>query len=133
MSMKTTRKGFWLLASPLLVIALAFFLSSVNNFLIRQEENAQIKPTLNPNGSVMVSRQRLVDGSIQEFLYAPNGSKRVLAIQPADMVNKPRGLFETRYLACGVVLLYGLVVAVALSLPVSVVPMWLRRRRNQTQ
>ena len=131
--MKTRRKEFWLLALPLLVVAFAFFLGGVNRFLIRQEEHAQIRPTLNPNGSVMVSRQRMADGSIREFLHAPNGSTKVLAVQPADMIRKPQGLLETRYLIGEVVLLYGLVVAVALSLPVSVAPEWLRRRRNGTR
>ena len=95
------------------------------------EENAQVKPILNPNGSVMISRQRMADGSIREFLHAPNGSTKVLDIWPVDMIRKPRGLLETRYLVGGVVLLYGVVVAVALSLPVSVVPGWLRRRKQR--
>ena len=129
--MKTRRKELWLLALPLLVVAFVFFLGGVNRFLIRQQENAQVKPILNPNGSVMISRQRMADGSIREFLHAPNGSTKVLDIWPVDMIRKPRGLLETRYLVGGVVLLYGVVVAVALSLPVSVVPGWLRRRKQR--
>lgn len=128
MRMKITRKELWLLAAPLLVVAFALMLGSINNYAIQQEEQRQLKPSLHSDGSVMVSRQRQPDGSIREFLHAPDGSRKLLNIRPASEVYKPRGLFQKRYLV------YGMAIVVAWSLiclPFVVVSALLRRKQNR--
>ena len=128
MQMKITRKELWLFATPLLVIVFALLLGGVNNYVIRQEEQRQLKPSLHSNGSIMVSRQRQPDGSIKEFLHEPNGSKKLLDIRPANEVYKPKGLFSTRYLAQGIILALGLSL---ICLPVLLILALLRRKRNR--
>jgi hypothetical protein len=129
MQIKITRKELWLFATPLLVIIFALLLHGVNNYVIRQDEQRQLKPSLRADGSVMVSRQRQPDGSIKEFLHEPNGSQRLLSILPAHEVYKSKGLFRTRYVAQGITVALGLS---SICLTVLIISVLLHRKRNRT-
>lgn len=125
--MKIKRKELWLFAAPLLVIAFAFLLSGVNNRIIRQEQAAQLEPSLNQNGGVMVIRQRQPDGSIKEFLDNPDGTKTLLNVRPANKVYKPKGLFQARYIIFGMIIV---VVFSFISLLFVIISSLWRRKRN---
>ncbi|MDQ3814478.1 MAG: hypothetical protein M3347_11065, partial [Armatimonadota bacterium] len=104
-----TRKELGLFVAPLLVLALVFLLMAANNYVISQDEQKRLKPTVFPSGDMIV-RRRQPDGSIKEFLRRKNGSETLFFVQPAEKVSRPRGLFSMRNLVLLTVL------AVVLSL-----------------
>ena len=126
--MKLTRNELLLFTTPLLVIAFVFLLGAINNYIIKQEEQAQLRPSLDPNGSIIVVRRLQPDGSIKEFAPARDAPERLLTVRPAHTINR-RGLFQMRYLVLGAA---SFVALLLLPLPVLVVSAWLRRKGNQT-
>lgn len=103
--MRIKRNELLLFATPLLAIAIALLLGGLNRYIIQQEEKAQLQPSFDQNGALMITRQRQPDGSIKEF----DRSNRLLNIRPANTI-KRRGLLQFRYL------FYVVAAAVTLSL-----------------
>ena len=110
MKKKLTPRELWLLATPLLVVAGMVLMMAANNYVISREEQAMLRPTVLPDGNLIVQR-RQADGSINSYLRVKNRSERLLLTKPADQVARPRGLFRVRNL----VYLVALTVIVSLS------------------